>query len=417
MSMAAKDDVLPSLIKNLSLSDDSLADITVCCWNIMGEAKVEYRKKVTTATFQHQYSNSSGSGETSLGQADIICIQEMSFSPDGEKASDYLPFLNTKGTHMLGAYQSEPGVQKRNGVFFKDEKFKIAANNTFEQAFELMEYKRTAYKKIANGGGMMIDKALQGELSPDSLMPSCCDNKAEKEMCSEVLEECKALHDYSDFHCILARFRGPKDSQGVTKSPKELLKNRMGICCLELRSLRGYKIVVISVHNYHKSSGKGASQAFACLLFDFVKKIKFPVLIAGDFNLNIMEEPSLKTFVDNNCVESYPMRALREGEKCIDFILINGKTLEVTSPRPPAGTPMMTLMLPAECFPHSVVPAVGPSIVQPQTRSVQTCLVQTCLLDTKAHDLQVPDDEAQKDWKAITNHNPLSATLRVKVHK
>ena len=62
--------------------------ITACCWNIMGEAKVEYRKKVTTETFTEEFTNSSG--KTTLGQADI-CIQEMNFDPSHSKAKNTFP--------------------------------------------------------------------------------------------------------------------------------------------------------------------------------------------------------------------------------------------------------------------------------------------------------------------------------------
>lgn len=336
----------------MSVSDDSATNITLCSWNIMGSAEVEYRKKVTTATFRYQFKYSIGDVSTSLGKSDIICIQEMNFNPSRSIGRQYLPFLDT---HAIGDIQREK-EGKRNGVFYKKEKFKPANSDPIERAFKLMEYKRKVYEKINFGKDDKIQKAVQGKLSPADFE---CDSEDKRTMCKEVLKECKGS-TLREFECRISRFKGPKDLE--TRVPKDLLTNRMAICCLEVKSIPNYKIVVISVHNYSKGSGKDAPKNYAYLLFDFVKKLDVPVLFAGDFNLDKTKEP-VKTFIDESqitytrCEKEEPRLSLQS----IDFIFSLG------------GIKIKAAIM---------------------------------------HDLQVPSEiTAEVKKKDITNHNPMSGSI------
>lgn len=369
--MAEKD--LSAGVETLSLSDDSITDITVCSWNIMGNAKVQYRKSFTTATFEHQFASGASSGTTSLGQADIICVQEMDFASGGKKESEYLPFVSS--THALGGGQVE-NEGKENAVYYKKEKFVglIIKPDPIEQAFTLMEHKKDVYDKIAKGGDEKIKKALQGKLSPEDFEP-WCDSSDKRKMCEEVLGECKdAGTPAANFHQRRNRFIGPKASE--TQSPERLLKHRMGICCLRVKSVRECIFVAASVHNYSTRSGKEAPGRFADLLFDFLEKLEVPALIAGDFNLDITKlRPLIDKYKRKNWIKcDYEMKDLRRGQERIDFILMHGR---------------------ADNLDFEII-------------------------STEAHDLQVPPaiaEELKREKKYITNHNPLSSTIRVKNKK
>lgn len=356
--MASPDDEVRSKLATLKVNDATESDITICCWNIMGEAKVEYRKMVTTKTFQRQFTTSTG--KTSLGQADIICIQEMGFDPASRRVSlDYLPFID----EYKVVSKPEPSGTPHNAIFYKREKLtrKYQNDPIIERAFDLMEIKRKAYDKISRGGELEKKKAKKGELHPWGKEDD------EKKMQLEVLEECKNGFD-------MDRYKAPDGT--VTISPKDLLSRRMAICCLKVKSI-DYSLVVISVHNYSKRSGVNAPKHFATLLFDFVKKLEVPVVvIAGDFNLDIKTERSLAKYLANYNIKDYEKKSLRIGLPRIDYIAFKFNASKNASSS-----------------------------------------------ETTAHDLQVPGDieeavgkpnETKADkHRKITNHNPLSATLHV----
>ena len=355
---------LESKIDSISLSDGVEANITICCWNIMGDAKATDREKVTTETFNHQFTNESEGTKTSLGQADIICLQEMAVKPDGDKAKNYLPSIDS----YTAVYNRE-SAGKINAVFFKKEKFKwTKKSGQIEQAFQLMEIKRNIYDKIERKGDNEKKQAEQGKLQPWG------ENDDEKKMCEEVLDECKSEAKFSK-----GRSRYMRPGELETKSPKTLLNDRMAIECLQLKSNPNYSVVVISVHNYSKRSGKELPANFAYLLFDFLAKLEVPILIAGDFNLDITKEKSLAKYICEYSIEKYEMRPLRKDKKRkdedlarIDFILLG---------------------------------------------NVDGASFESSLQETTAHDLQVPSTTSDIQPEKITNHNPLSATLIVKKKK
>ncbi len=344
---------LEELTRQLSratLSDGSETNITVSCWNINGTAGADHRKKVLKTTFQNQFDG------TSLGQADIICIQEMIVDPKGIKAKEYLPFHDNYSV----VDSKENGVF--NALYYKKEKIQAVTNEPVNRAFHLLEIKRKIYDEIARKGDTEKHKAVKGELKP---IDTASDE--EKSMFQEVLEEVKnTTNSIQHFNNQIAKFKNPGDME--TNSPEKLLRRRMAISCLGVKSLSDYIIVAISFHNYSGRSGKDAPRNGAALLFDFLKKLDCPVLIAGDFNYDATSEIQAA----NYGVENYRLEPLRK--RRIDFIFLK------------------------QCI-------------------CNANKFETSLCDTKAHDLQIPDSIQKKlddEKKQVTNHNPLSATLKVK---
>lgn len=230
-----------------------------------------------------------------------------------------------------------------------------------------MNMKYGVYTTISRGGDEKIKQANRGKLELWGR------NDDEKSMCGEVLAECKQ----DGFHAGLERYKVPREM--VTRSPEILLMHRMAICCLRHKDIHNYSIVVVSVHNYSKRTGKTAPENHAHLLFDFLAKVEAPVVIAGDFNLDIARKDSLEKFLCSYSTEPHQLRPLRQDLDRIDFVCLKD-------------------------YPPS---------------TFETSLE---LESTVAHDLHVPPKVLEYyqsqhrvfDEKTITNHNPLSATLVVK---
>ena len=166
----------------------------------------------------------------------------------------------------------------------------------------------------------------------------------EKRMCREVLEECKTKGFITGRNRYL-EIKTKKTKPSETRSPETLLMPRMAICCLEHKDIHKYRLVVISLHNYSKRTGKGVPENFAYLLFDFLSKIEAPVLIAGDFNFDIKKVSSLKKFVSEYSIEEYEINPLRKhlpkNTQRIDFIWhtwIYNKATRYSSTRPPSAS-------------------------------------------------------------------------------
>ena len=143
----------------ITLDAESETQITVCTWNIMGKARAEPRKMVTTDTFQYPYRiyRAFPTQSISLAQSDIICVQEMIFNPSGARgtARCYLPFAG-----HYGVVQSKEPTVNYNAVFYNKEKFsEVLLPN---QAYHLMEIKRKYYDKILHGGVNIIMRANNG---------------------------------------------------------------------------------------------------------------------------------------------------------------------------------------------------------------------------------------------------------------
>ena len=283
--------------RDMSAGSDILGrmDIKVCSWNIMGDAKVEYRKEATTETFTYN---------ASMSEADIICIQELGCIPTLSTAKEYLPFLECRD---FGCCYSKETGNKYNAVFYDKSKFKFKGdkyNENIMQAFELMKLKQRLYKYIAKKRSR-IKKASKQILR----IPSWARDERSEEVFQEVLGE---VQDDADFVKERAKL----------KKAKTLLRERMAICCLEARSLPGSRIIVTSIHNYSKKN----KEKYASLLFDFIEKLEGCVLIAGDFNRDVTSFVNEKA---DYCIQNYSLKDLRRGKR-IDFIILK-KAYEMLS--------------------------------------------------------------------------------------
>jgi exonuclease III len=148
--------------------DDSETQITVCTWNINGTAKAKLRKRVTTATFdQQQYQDG-----TTLGQSDIICVQEMTTNPEGATTPQYLPFARDYGV----VQSKEPTGNIYNAVYFNQEKFSQVDDECLTQAYDLMDFKKRCYDEIHRTGKIVKKKVVRGQLE----VSVCTDNDKKK---------------------------------------------------------------------------------------------------------------------------------------------------------------------------------------------------------------------------------------------
>ena len=367
---AAVDDVEETserLKETLKFSeDDSETQITICTWNINGSANARLRKKVTTATFNHQYEDG-----TRLGQSDIICVQEMTTKPERSTThperfttQEYLPFARD-GKYCV-VQSKEPDGNIYNAVYFNKEKFSRVNDDYLTPAYDLMNIKKRCYDYIERGGDEAKKKATKGELD----YPQNADEWA---IFEEVLRECRKAP--GGFDEMILKFRAPRETE--TKHPFDLLKRRMAICVLKLKSLPEHNIIVAaSVHNYNsRSSGEGSPENYASLLFDFLSKLprNVIVIIAGDFNFNIhaCEDQSLTQYFPSYHIPRYKLRPLRQGLPTIDFIMV--------------------------------------------TESEADAEIQVSVIEVQAHDLQVTrevDKEIKKNCE-ITNHSPVSAVIEL----
>ena len=319
--------------------------------------KAKDRKKVTTATFQHRHYGGR------LDQSDLICIQEMTCNPSKRTAKQYLPLAENYGV----AKSKEPSGYY-NAVYFNNEMFDEIAAECLDPAYEQMELKRQCYEYIERGGDDRITEAESGNLAIPKR--SNLDSDAFK----EVLRECKKVGFYES----IAKYYAPKEME--TKPPRGLLKRRMAICVLKIKSraLPRHYLVVISLHNYSKASGRKAPVNYACLLFDFLHQLhhtdlkNYIVIIAGDFNFDISDCEDLTQYLSSYYIPDYDLRPLRK--TMIDFIVVT-----------------KCVMNPSKLDTLSLIDVEN----------------------VKAHDLKVPEEVKERHVrpKDITNHSPVSAEI------
>ena len=357
--------------------DDSETQITICTWNINGTANAGLRKKVTTATFnQQRYEDG-----TRLGQSDIICVQEMTNKPGAATDQEYFPFTGDR----YGVASCKEPAGKYNAVYYNKEKFSQVAEECLTPAYDLMNIKKRCYDFIQEGGDTRKKNATKG-LQVN--VPAWINDNDERKIFQEVLSECREAGTLQGFERKISKFQAPGEME--TKDPSDLLKRRMAMCVLKIKTLPGLDqgksilIFAASVHNYSGRSGRESPENYACLLFDFLSKLQcnidfeFTVIIAGDFNFDILAcgDQSLMQYFPSCQIPRYKLRPLREGLSTIDFIV-------VTKPKPNAQ-------------------------------------LQVSVSEVQAHDLQVDrevDDKIEGDHRKITNHSPVSAVIEIKLKK
>jgi hypothetical protein len=113
------------------------------------------RKRVTTDTFnQQQYQDG-----TTLGQSDIICIQEMTTMPGTVTTQQYFPFARDYG--VVGNKELTGNIY--NAVYFNKEKFSQVAFSQvadwcLTRAYTLMDIKKINGAMITSNKEEMIPK-------------------------------------------------------------------------------------------------------------------------------------------------------------------------------------------------------------------------------------------------------------------
>ena len=385
----SSDDEIIEVLQKLKVEDKCKDIITVACWNIMGKARADQRKKVVSHNFMNH----------KLGlQADIICLQEVPVQCSGRTFTKYVP-VNFPDY----GYEEceEPGSAKYNVVLHKKEKFEtLDTESRLKNAFLLIEVKRKTYEAINRGGDEIKTKAINEKLNDDwkkrmlaelkvgDLKDICTKQEiAVKQCIDEVLKECARCSHVAEFDELLSRYKAPKEAE--TKSPKTLLERRVAMTLLRKKPIscapttsHNILLLVISIHSYGGTkSGKKSQERFNCLFFDFLEKlsmlnINIPVLIAGDFNQDICSTPSLAQFLSTSryVIHQYSLAKLRCSLPRIDFILLRH-----------AEPPQFNL---------SEVKAID-FTVPPEVEK-----------DLKGH-------EKMDKYRSITNHSPLTSTLEL----
>ena len=138
---ASSDDEIVEGLQKLKVKDKPKDIITVACWNVMGKASADHRKKVVSYNFK----------DHKLGlQADIICLQEVPVQYPGRTFTKYVPVNFADYGYEVC---EEPGSAKYNVVLHKNDKFEpLDTKGGLKNAFLLMEVKRKTYEAINCGG-------------------------------------------------------------------------------------------------------------------------------------------------------------------------------------------------------------------------------------------------------------------------
>ena len=289
---------------------------------------------------------------------------------------EYFPFARDRGV----VQSEEQSCKRYNAVYFNKEKFSQVSDDCLILAYSLMDFKRRCYDYIQRGGYYAKMKAVEGKLNA----PPWIDNDDKRKIFQEVLSECREAGTPQGFDRKISKFQVPGEME--TKDPSYLLKLRMAMCVLKIKSIPDQdksviRIFAASVHNYSKNPGR---ENYVSLLFDFLSKlprnINFIIIIAGDFNFDILacRDRSLTQYFPSYHIPWYQLRPLREGLPTgrIDFIM-------VTKPKHDAQ-------------------------------------LQVSVTEVQAHDLQVDwnvNTEIGGDHRKITNHSPVSAVIELKLKK
>ena len=387
---ASSDDEIVEGLQKLKVKDKPKDIITVACWNVMGKASADHRKKVVSYNFK----------DHKLGlQADIISLQEVPVQYPGRTFTKYVP-VNFADYRYMKCVKNLVLLNTMWSYTKKDKFEPLDTNRGLKNAFLLMEVKRKTYEAINRGGDEIKKKAIKEKLNDDwkkrmlaelkvgDLKDICTHHPTAVNQCiNEVLKECAQCSRVAEFDELLSCYKAPKEAE--TKSPKTLLERRVAMTLLRKKPIspasttsNNVLILVISIHSYGGTkSGKKSQERFNCLFFDFLEKlsvlnINIPVLIAGDFNQDICRTTSLTQFLSPSryVIHEYSLAKLRRSLPCIDFILLR----------------------------HAEPPQFNLS----EVKAIDFTVPSEVEKDLKGH-------EKMDKYRSITNHSPLTSTLEL----
>lgn len=360
-------------------------EISFFCWNIDGNEKnAALREQVTQATFKDVVGD---------GSFDVICLQEVNFQLElytncFEIRLNEYGYLTTKECN--GVYHS---------ILFKKDKFEKPDDcvySTYKEAFQLMDCKKIFYEEISKNEAAEMSVAGLGEGVILERMKITKEpaTTTQKSLCDEIQSECRSVIK----SVILPRYQGGE----VDESLKDFVNRRAAMAVKRLKSQK-LNVLVISLHSPRKAEAgsitkkgqESVAARFAYLLFDFLDKfelianakndgINMCVVIAGDFNTDIMKIDCLKKFVKKYDCPNYALDKLRTSDindgayslQKMDFMLFRN-----FSPNHTAG--LTEVAASALTIPDSVWP-------------------------------ELPQDKTPiQQMRSITSHNPLTGNVQV----
>ncbi len=304
-------------------------EFTVACWNIDGAGPAGPRKAVTHAiTRQHL-------------QHDIVCLQEVPVTSGKGTFTEYLKYedRNTYGAVECKEYGRS---SKYNMVLYKKEKLKILWEKPcLNKGFALMEVIQKVYSILRGRRGQTYkctsstcsecgvgspDNCILKELKAGRATPQFCGiaiTAIDDSQLKKCISQAKSEFERAGAAETEGRYIPPKSLESVT--PKVALQRRVAMTLLKPVGTHTYsRILVISIHSYKR---KPHNERLNYLLFEFLEMLAvsgqhYPVLVAGDFNQDIREAPSLRPFAQHYISPRYDLTPLRRGLRHIDFILL-----------------------------------------------------------------------------------------------
>ena len=356
------DDDVKSRPKKASAPDT--IDITLCCWNIKGDAKVKYRKPVTTKTF-NDVDVPGAPKPTKLCQCDIICLQE------------------TTRCTTKDLLQS-PNVPNK-------------ARKTLKShiPIDLDKYGVIASREAS------VDNVIFYNKKRFTLMDKKIDKKFKK-----AFEKIKI------------------DRKWDFKWTTEILLERIAIAFLQHHDCY---LIVISIHNFSKKKGAQQVLAFTLFTFLEMLKVTgtdYPVIIAGDFNCDIKKVKLLDEYLIDYYVDEYALRPLRttvqKKHKRIDFIVVSDESSDwdIEEPKVTAHdlkVPLTEAELEACQKKRSrSIPPSGKT-TSPSGKTSSRKSRSSSMSPARSSRKGTPSTK-EALHRTIINHSPLSTTLHLKIN-
>lgn len=313
-------------------SEDHTEEFTVLSWNIGGRASAGDRKRVVSRLV-HEHC-----------PLDLMCFQEF--------PATY--YKGKQGGRAFKAYvgidMESYGVVERkeerscyNTILYNKERFRYDTKILLYMydVFDLMEVNRCVYEDIqaavSSAGRLRREDWEDFERETLRKLQRLFGRKFGDRLLQQCIEYCINKARDEGISYILKRYIPPGSKNPET--PEDLLKRRVAMAPLWKKDGFGDPILVISVHSYSKRSGKGATEQFNDLLFEFldIKDLLFEfldvldktynptVLVAGDFNEDITQ----CQFSDCYHIPKYGLKPIRQcitkGDQYIDFIFNSGR--------------------------------------------------------------------------------------------